>query len=219
MRAVNLLPKDIGKQRRVTAQNAPVLVGSGLAVVVTLVLALSFLSASGNVRKAQDDLNAANAELAATPVPPAAPTAEDTALANEKSARVTALASAIGARVAWDRVLREFSLVLPDDVWLTSLQLKSGGDGTAASQNFSISGYTYSHDGVARLLSRLSLIPELSTVTLSSSQKQAGANGTVQFTIGAAMPSAAPAPAPAPVAPVPTSTDTSATTTTPAPTS
>jgi len=38
---------------------------------------------------------------------------------------VTALSAALTSRVAWDRVFREFSLVLPDDVWLTTLSAKS----------------------------------------------------------------------------------------------
>lgn len=214
MRAVNLLPRDTSKQRRLTAQNAPVVVGSGAAVVVTAFLALGFLSAAGGVRSAQSDLTAAQKELAATPRPPAPPTAQETALAGEQSARVTALASAIGGRVAWDRILREFSAVLPSDVWLSTLQLNAPtGEAGAAATNFQITGFTYSHDGVARLLSRLSLIPELSSVALTSSQRQGGKHGTVQFTISAGLPGP-PAPA-APAVPVPAAPGTTDTTATP----
>ena len=40
----------------------------------------------------------------------------------DREQRSLALDSALGKRVAWDRILRRFALVLPDDVWLTSLQ-------------------------------------------------------------------------------------------------
>jgi Tfp pilus assembly protein PilN len=216
MRAVNLLPKDVSKQRRITAQQVPALVGVGLAIVVTLVLAMGFLSASQSVKQAQGDLDQAQAELSATPQPPAAPTAQATQLAQEQSARLAALSTALGGRLAWDRILREFSLVLPDDVWLSNLTLSTPVGG-AADQSFSIGGYTYSHDSVARLLSRLQLIPELTNVVLTSSQRQGSTTSTVQFQINAsvtgpagAVPAAAVAPVPVPVAPA--STDTTATT-------
>ena len=37
--------------------------------------------------------------------------------------------AALSTRVAWDRVLSEISLVLPEDVWLTSLTSAAGADG------------------------------------------------------------------------------------------
>jgi Tfp pilus assembly protein PilN len=212
MRAVNLLPKDVSKQRRITAKQVPPLVGAVLAVLVTLILATGFLSASSSVKLAQADYDQAQAELAATPQPPAAPSAEANQLVQEKSARLAALSTAVGGRLAWDRILREFSLVLPDDVWLSTLTLTTPVPGTA-SQSFQISGYTYSHDSVARLLARLQLIPELGNVTLTSSQRQGTSSVTVGFQINASVagPAGAPAPPVAPVAPAPT-TDTTSTT-------
>ena len=47
-----------------------------------------------------------------------------------------------------------------------------------------INGYTYSQEGVARFLARLSVIPELDGVTLVSSQLTDGqARPVVQFVI------------------------------------
>ena len=88
---------------------------------------------------------------------------------------MSALSTALTSRIAWDRVFREFSLVLPDDVWLTTLTAKSPispltnvrrRTGAAPSQ-FTIQGRTYSHDGVARLLSRLQVVPDLTNVQLA----------------------------------------------------
>jgi hypothetical protein len=72
-------------------------------------------------------------------------------------------------------------------------------------QGLTLSGTAFSHDGVARLLSRLMLIPDLTDVTLSSSS--AGGTGGVLFSIGAAI-KGAPALPPLPVPVVPAITDT-----------
>jgi Tfp pilus assembly protein PilN len=83
---------------------------------------------------------------------------------------------------------------------------------TTPTQGLTIAGLAFSQDGVARLLSRLMLIPDLSDVTLASSA--AATNSTsagVQFNISASVKGA-----PVPVAPAATTatTDTSSTTTT-----
>jgi Tfp pilus assembly protein PilN len=215
MRAVNLLPRDAGRQRRVTQQNLPVVVGAGLGVVVTGALALTFLSAASSVKSAQQQLDDVTAQLAATPKPASPTPAPNAQLAGEQSARVTAVSTALGGRVAWDRILREFSLVLPDDVWVSSL-------GLSPDNGLTISGTTYSHESVARLLSRLALIPELSDIVLSSSTAESNGDGTpssgpsgpvtVSFgvTASVALPASAAPVVPPPV-PAPTTTDTTST--------
>jgi hypothetical protein len=57
--------------------------------------------------------------------------------------------------------------------------------GGSALQGFVIAGSTYSYDSVARLLSRLALVPDLADVTLTSST--AGETTTVEFNITAAV--------------------------------
>jgi Tfp pilus assembly protein PilN len=193
VRAVNLLPRDDRRQRR-PKQNNPLLVG-GVAgtVLVTAILAAWFLTASAGVAENQKRRDAAQAELAATPVPP--PTIPGTSqLDQEKSMRIGALSSALAGRLAWDRVLREVSLVLPDEVWLTSLsaQAPTGAASPTATSGFSINGRTYSHDGVARLLARLSLVPHLSNVQLQHSTLATSETGrkVVEFSINATVKAA-----------------------------
>lgn len=185
MRAVNLLPRDDRRQKGPSQRENPVLIG-GVAgtVLVTAIIAAWFLTASAGVADNQKRRDAAQAELAATPVPP--PTQPGSgALEQEKAARVTALSTALGSRLAWDRLLREFSLVLPDDVWLTQLSAQAPGGSAAA--GFSISGKTYSHDGVARLLARLAIVPHLSAVQLQHSSTEQSETGrkVVEFQINA----------------------------------
>jgi Tfp pilus assembly protein PilN len=196
VRAVNLLPRDDGRKRSRSAQENPLLVG-GVAgtVLVTAVLAAWFLTASGAVANNQKQRDAAQAELAATPVPaPTTPGAS--ALEQEKSARIAALSAALAGRLAWDRVLREVSLVLPDDVWLTNLSAQAPSAAAAASPTasagFAINGRTYSHDGVARRLARLSVVPHLSNVQLQHSSLTTSETGrkVVEFTINATVKAA-----------------------------
>lgn len=189
MRAVNLLPRDDGRQLSGPKQNNPLLIGAvASTVLVTAILAASFLTASGGVADNQARHDAAQAELAATPVPP--PTAPgNSQLDQEKSSRITALSSALAGRLAWDRVLREVSLVLPDDVWLTSLtaQAPTAAATPSGAAGFTINGRTYSHDGVARLLARLAVVPHLSNVQLLHSATATSETGrkVVEFSVNA----------------------------------
>jgi Tfp pilus assembly protein PilN len=149
------------------------------------------------VKKAQTDLRSAQAELAALPAPPPARSATDSQLATQQGARLAALSTALSRRVAWDRILREISLVLPDDVFLQSLKAKSPASGStldppptptaaATAQGLVIQGTTYSHDSVARLLSRLQVIPDLTNVQLvDSSQTSIGGTHIAHFVIDA----------------------------------
>ena len=181
MRAVNLLPRDDGRASGGGAtQSVPLLVAASGAVFVISMLAAGYMFESGKVKRAQADLRGAQAELAALPAPPPAQSASEEQLATQQTARLTALQTALSRRVAWDRILREISLVLPDDVWLTEMKDKSPAPGSsidparvaspaASAEGISITGRTYSHDSVARLLSRLQVIPELTNVQLQSS--------------------------------------------------
>lgn len=194
MRAVNLLPRDDGT-KRTTAEQAPIFVGLGLLLVVSVVLCVMFLGASASVKDEQNALGDAKAQLAQLPPLPKAQTAIEAGLAGEQKARVSAVTSALSRRVSWDRVLREFATVLPDDVWLTSLTAHAPSSPAsaapavptapgAAPSGFVINGYTYSQDGVARLLSRLNVLPDLTNVQLqTSSLTKVGLQNVVQFTI------------------------------------
>lgn len=190
MRAVNLLPREVEQARK--APPAPLIAGCAGLVLAAAVLAAGYLSASAKVGRANDRVSALQAQLLAVPRPAAAP-ASVSGLPVERQARVAALSSALGRRVAWDRLLREVSLVLPDDVWLTTLTAKTPASlvpGAAPlapddTTGFSLQGYTYSQEGVARLLSRLQVIPDLQSVALlTSTQTKVADRPVYQFSIG-----------------------------------
>lgn len=183
MRAVNLLPSaDTGESRSLPP--LPVLVGAIGGVVVLGLLVVLFLSANGAVGTQKTALAQAQAVEAALPSPPA-PAPGVAKLPAEQQARVSALADVLGQRVSWDRVLREISQVIPDDVSLQTLSATSPAltpPGTVATTGslptgFSVAGCTYSQDSVARFLARLELVPDLSDMTLGQSSTGSASPG------------------------------------------
>jgi Tfp pilus assembly protein PilN len=190
MRAVNLLPTEArGGRRRPPA--APLAV-AGVGVLLASVLAVGFFSASGKVDEREQELTAVERQLAAArraakPSKPARP-----GRTAERDQRLTALNDALAKRLAWDRVLRDVSLVLPDDVWLSSLRAdapeaaEAGSEPTtaAAGRTLTFTGFTYSQESVARLLTRLGLSRELANVRLQqSSVTEVGREEIFGFTV------------------------------------
>jgi Tfp pilus assembly protein PilN len=189
MRAVNLLPREEPK-KSFAATRGVVFGAVGGVALATVVLVSMTMSAGGAVGDKQTELDTLRAQIAAIPRPVARDTSDDAALAAAKSARIGALSAALGGRIAWDRVLRQMSLVLPEDVWLTNLAAtapttEAPASGTAApASGFTLTGSTYSQNGVARFLSRLAVIPDLANVRLQSSQSaRVAERDVVQFTI------------------------------------
>ncbi len=188
MRAVNLLPRD-APVKSFAANRGVVFGGVGGAALVTAVLATMVLGAGGAVSEKQAELDSLRAQIAAVPRPVEQDGDDNAQLAVEKGARVGALSAALGGRVAWDRVLRQVSLVLPEDVWLTTLSASAptaaaAEEGAGTTTGFTLVGSTYSQDGVARFLSRLSVVPDLANVRLVSSQGVlVGERELVQFTV------------------------------------
>jgi Tfp pilus assembly protein PilN len=197
VRAINLLPKDDARGSRQTQWI--VLVPVAAAVLLTGLTSAGFLSASGKVKSRQSELATLKDELAAIPTPDASKLQGQNALASDKQTRVTALGAALSRRVAWDRIFRELSLVLPSDVWLATLSAKApvpssvaagpapAAPGTAvAATQFTLDGYTYSHAAVARLLTRLAVVPDLVNVQLQQSTlTTVGSAQVVHFVIAA----------------------------------
>jgi Tfp pilus assembly protein PilN len=141
------------------------------------------------VNERQATRDALRSELASLPAPLQQPQANPQ-LALLRDQRIAALGTALQSRLAWDRILREISAVLPGDVWLTTLSATgstpqpapttttSGSAATApvappTAGPLTFAGFTYSQPGVARLLSRLAVVPALQDVQLVSSTRTA----------------------------------------------
>jgi len=201
MRAVNLLPREETRTRRTPSEGGrkavPIIAAAGGAVVI-LALAIAAAVASSDVKSGRTDLEQARAELARTPAHASSSLARNRLL-SARERRTLALASTLSRRVAWDRILRRLALVMPDDVWLTNLTGTTPTSTTDASAvaatastaemtptGLTLEGHSYSHAAVARLLSRLAVVPDLKNVQLQTSTAEE-LNGVrvVRFTIAA----------------------------------
>lgn len=199
MRAINLLPRD--DKRRSGARKPPsavVLTAVVGGVLVTAVICGMLVLTHGTVTSKQAELDGLQQELAAIPKPAQDQINRSDALVADKQGRITALNAALARRVAWDRVLREFSQILPDDVWLLKLSgkpptlstalapavpaaspsssaatgaVQPPGAATDGDSMFTAEGYTYSQNGVARLMARMQVVPDFEHIQLLFSER------------------------------------------------
>jgi Tfp pilus assembly protein PilN len=181
MRAVNLLPRQDTESK---APPVPVIAGCIGTVVVGAVLAMMYLSGSSQISHQRAALQRLQAEYMAIPSPPA-PSPVVSELPQQRQNRTTALATVLAQRVAWDRLLREVSQVVPSDVWLVNLNAQAPSTAAPARGasvtpvvGFAVTGCTYSQDSVARFLARLALVPDLSGVTLGKSAASSTSGST-----------------------------------------
>jgi hypothetical protein len=200
MRPFNLLPKEVGRQTRDTRALVPFVVVALLGLLVFAGLAAFFLRASADVTTKQGQVDELRIELASLEVPEKDPlSGQRTGLAAEKTARTNALAGTLGSRVAFDRLLREIALVIPDGVALIQLSAQSptatgavpvavqtAQPGSGPVQSFTVVGATRRHETVALMLARLAVIPELSAVSLVNSTEDPRLH-IVNFTIKASV--------------------------------
>ena len=201
MRAVNLLPRQQAEQTRERQSPVALIAGIGGAAVL-LALVGGFLLANRSVDRQRQSLSDARAMLAATPAHKLSATTQAfrRTVLSQREERSLALATALGKRVAWDRILSHMALVMPDDVWLTKVSgtvpLQSAlPPGTVTAPTgpsaipatptaIEIDGYTYSQPSVARFLARLEVDPDLKNVQLKTSGTTLlGTTKVVSFTI------------------------------------
>ena len=202
MRAVNLLPSDHRGPRRPSpieplVKNPLLVVAVVFAVAAIAGLAVELQSARSTVSDRQATLRQLDDQFARLPKP------QVTAIGAEQTqaARLSAVTSVAAQRQPWDGFLSAVSLVMPEDVWLlsmdasgqtatvaatTSSSSSSSAAPAAAPTAFTITGYTYTQPSVARLMRRLALVPWLQDVSLTTSTKTMVSNHPVyQFTLGA----------------------------------
>jgi type IV pilus assembly protein PilM len=196
-RGVNLLPPELRGQRRKRPSALAVALPVAAAVPIAA-LGFLFVQAKADVSDQRSALEAVQAEIDALPEP-TRPQIDPT-LAVEQQQRAAALASVLGGRLAWERVLGDLSRALPRDVWLTKFSARTPDPAvttatTAAAPTatpgvpvtptgVTIEGYTYSLPDVALLLSRLGTVPSLTNVVLGTSEKKKiGKRNAISFTI------------------------------------
>jgi Tfp pilus assembly protein PilN len=180
MRAFNLLPSEEARHQTESQRPLPYVLVALAAVLVFAALAAFYLITGADVTKQRSTVEDLRAELAAYQTPDEAPQQDKTAaIAQERAGRTTSLSSALATRLAWDRVLRELALVLPNDVSVDSITATAPAASSAAPPpadgsdpvHFTLNGGTDSQKSVAELLARLSVIPEFSNVALTQASR------------------------------------------------
>jgi Tfp pilus assembly protein PilN len=224
MRPVNLVPPEERRGDRAPSRTGalPYVIVGLLACAVAAVAVLALTNKQIDDRKAEKTaLEAEEAQARAT-AEALAPYAE---FAQASEARVATVTSLAESRFDWVRVLKELSLVLPDDVWLTTLNGSVSSAVTAEGKSalaegldvptLSITGCATGHDAVAAFVETLKDIDGVTRVGVTPSERgidsETGTGGegtgscrTREFIAGfelavafdaAAVPAAAAAPA------------------------
>jgi Tfp pilus assembly protein PilN len=192
MRAVNLLPEG-AQPRKLSAPPLLPTAGVAAAVLAASVVGVAVHGEARTVGNRQAQLEVLQQRLAQASVASGTPDRNTVSLLSSHDQRLAALNSALLSRIAYDRILRQLALVLPDDVWLDSLSLGSGTTGAAATAStttealpVTITGATYTTNSVAGLIQRLSVLPTLKDVGLESAKlQQRGGKDVYQFVITA----------------------------------
>jgi Tfp pilus assembly protein PilN len=192
MRAFNLLPREEARTVKEGASSPlPQVLVALAGVLVFAALAALYLMAGTDVTAKKGQAEDLRAELAAYQATAQEPSVDDksAALANERVGRTNALASALGKRLAWDRLLREIALVIPDEVSVSQIQGSSPAAATTASAdgstvtNLTIIGTTADQASVAEFMARLSVIRQLLAVQLKEAGESPDDATRVGFTI------------------------------------
>ena len=128
---VNLLPPEIGEERRLKKLQ----VGLGVGVVAALgVVGALILVANGQVQGAQEELDAATARKAVLNAK-VTEFAEVPKVYAQVEAAQAQMSEAMGDEVRWSYFLNDISLKTPGKVWLSKMTVTqdvSGGAGAAA---------------------------------------------------------------------------------------
>jgi Tfp pilus assembly protein PilN len=191
MRAVNLLPANAyaPKQR---LPHAPVVLAATVPVLAGAIVYVGYSMEHSQVADRQTELGLVQAQIAQLAPSPEL-VAESSTVATERASREAALQDALSKQVPWDLTFDRLARLLPGGAWLTSLSAvsptPSAAVSTATTTNptgFTAAGYADSHQTIALILSRLSLVPGLTNVTLvSTTSTTIGSKNVVQFNVTA----------------------------------
>jgi Tfp pilus assembly protein PilN len=201
MQAVNLLPayaRPAGRWASLGKELSParvVRMGGLIAVVAAVAVGAAWYYERSVVSDRHATLQDTKARLAAVEATAAPLHAAEA----DSTGRQAIVRSVVASRVQWEKVLHDLAAVLPDQVYLQSLQVQpasaapvvapdtgsSSTTGTTsaspapvgASGQLTVAGAANSHVRVALILDRLALLPWLSDITLQSSTHGGGAAG------------------------------------------
>jgi Tfp pilus assembly protein PilN len=194
MRPVNLIPSEQRRGRGPSGRpaTANVAVYGVLAVLALAVVGVAaYVLTENKVTQKKDEVatlnrDAARAQMAADALRPYGQ------FADMQQARVETIRGLVTTSFNWERVLRSLARTIPSDAWLVSLKgtvspdvdVESsgsggggGGGGASALRSKSpapaieLTGCTYSHGDVARMMTRMRNLDGVSEVVLTNSER------------------------------------------------
>ncbi len=188
MRPIDLTPSEMRQGARAPMRTGPIpyiLVGALVAVLAGVAL----LVTTGNqVTEREGEVAQLKRENAAATrqARRLTPYVQFQTLHEERLATVSSLAD---SRFDWERVIRELSLVLPADVWLTELNASASGEGggggdsglrgSIVGPSMELEGCTVGQESVARFVTALKDIDGVTRVAVASSELPSKAEGEV----------------------------------------
>jgi Tfp pilus assembly protein PilN len=171
-RRINLVPRA---ERARTTTNVGMLAVVTSAIVVLFGLGLGYYLFSNTLNDRKDELESKRAERESLEAQVRAlQSYED--LATQRQDAEEQAQTIYAGRTLVSSLLDDMSLVVPDDVWFVTLDLRTAdpstgaasADGVSDAGSLSVEGDTYGFDNVAAFLVRLQLVPALSNIDLVS---------------------------------------------------
>ena len=169
---INLLPRE-----RVRAPApAPIRVGAVAVVLLLAAAVVATLALNARNTAVREEIAAINAEI--TELEPKVARVEELKRLIEIAERKEQMLKRLeAARIPWDQVLLELRVVIPRDVWLTSITAAQDG-------NLIFNGFGLSYTAIARFMVNLESSQMFEGTDLVSSQKQPIASRpTVTFSV------------------------------------
>jgi Tfp pilus assembly protein PilN len=196
MQAINLLPEQPSQGSALSQVSAKTAAIAGACVlgVTCLFMGVSYFQAHSSVTSREDEL----AAIAQKHAKVQSIIAKVAANQGSAQARIAAFRDAASARIPWDNLLDDVSRILPSGAWLTSLNMSIGSaaplppGSTAAPPpvptEFTVTGFAFSQNEVAKVMQRLELVPALQGVTLQNSNRSdVDETKAFQYTISASV--------------------------------
>jgi Tfp pilus assembly protein PilN len=185
MKAINLIPLEERRGTTVGGRSGGAVYAVLGALLVLVVMASAYAMSSRDIKNAKSDLARVKAEATATQAQ-ADKLAAYTQFADMRKRRVATVASLAASRFDWPHALHEISRTIPSNAWVTSLRGTVSPDTTAGGASdplraalplpaVEIAGCTTTQKNVARMVASMRLIDGVERVSLSSSEKPAGA--------------------------------------------
>lgn len=190
MRPVNLIPPEERRGGQAPLRRGPLayVVVAALAAVLVAVTAMVLVNNQVAEREAEVAKLEREDAIASAEAARLASYTQFQTMSEERTETVRSLAD---SRFDWERVMRELSRVLPDDVSLVNLEASASGEGAESSApSLTLSGCAAGQEGVAGFVTALKDIDGVTRVGLQASQvgEESGGEGATTE-VGAAAPS------------------------------